>query len=88
MFPAGILSVVLPIKADLPAGCTPLNDQVFGTVDPSTIFEANSELQDIIPPLRMGDWRPNYAIPTQHFVINQAKPGMSAARQGPYSGRV
>lgn len=73
--------------ADLPSGCTPLNDLTYSTIDPTSFYEANSELQGVAPPLRIGSWRANRAIPTQHFAINQCKNGAAPIRLMPYSGK-
>jgi len=70
--------------ADLPAGCEPLNEVPFSTENPTTWFEANNELQDVAPPSRIGSWRSQAAIPTQHFAINQCKPGAAPMRLMPY----
>jgi len=72
--------------AQLPGACTILSDFAFSTVNPTGFYEANAELGNVVPPQRIGSWRNGAAIPTQHFAINQCKPGATPMRLMPYSG--
>ena len=81
-------SLLLSAAADaqLPGGCTPLQDQVLSTVNPADDWGSTAELSDHAPPKRVGDWGAQYARPSSHFVTNQATNNMVAIQQFPYVG--
>lgn len=74
--------------SQLPPGCTPLSDQPLSTTDPGQTWGYNSELQDAAPPYRVGAWAQDRAIPTHHFVNNQATNNMVSIQQFPYVGKL
>ena len=81
-----MLFVVHQASAQLPSGCTPLQDQVLSTANPGDDWGSTDELQNIAPPKRVGDWGSQFARPTGHFATNQATNNMVAIQQFPYAG--
>lgn len=79
---------LLGVKAQLPGGCTPINNQILSNTNPADSWGEVNDLEENAPPKRIGWDTTMRAIPTQHFATNQATNNMVGIQLFPYVGKL